>query len=69
MKCTAKSRLAQVYHSRVFKRDEFTTWFPPVRKGFCKDAVEGWIDLSKLVSVSGGVKTAYEELSYKIGRS
>ncbi|KAA6418261.1 MAG: hypothetical protein FRX49_11770, partial [Trebouxia sp. A1-2] len=38
-----------------------------LRRGFGKDTVEGWIDLSKLVSGSGGVKTAYEDLSYKIG--
>lgn len=36
-------------------------------RGFGKDTVEGWIDLSKLVSGSGGIKTAYEDLSYKIG--
>ena len=38
-----------------------------LRRGFGKDTVEGWIDLSKLVSGSGGIKTAYEDLSYKIG--
>ena len=37
-------------------------------RGFGKDTVEGWIDLSKLVSGSGGIKTAYEDLSYKIGK-
>ena len=36
-------------------------------RGIGKDTVEGWIDLSKLVSGSGGVKTAYEDLAYKIG--
>ena len=36
-------------------------------RGFGKDTVEGWIDLSKLVSGSGGIKTAYEDLAYKIG--
>lgn len=35
--------------------------------GLGKDTVEGWIDLSKLVSGSGGIKTAYEDLAYKIG--
>ncbi|KAL0055077.1 hypothetical protein WJX82_006711 [Trebouxia sp. C0006] len=38
-----------------------------LRRGFGKDTVEGWIDLSKLVSGSGGIKTAFEDLSYKIG--
>ena len=38
-----------------------------VARGFGKDTVEGWIDLSKLVSGSGGIKTAYEDLAYKIG--
>ena len=36
-------------------------------RGIGKDTVEGWIDLSKLVSGSGGIKTAYEDLAYKIG--
>lgn len=36
--------------------------------GLGKDTVEGWIDLSKLVSGSGGIKTAYEDLAYKIGK-
>ena len=35
--------------------------------GLGKDTVEGWIDLSKLVSGSGGIKTAYDDLAYKIG--
>ena len=37
--------------------------------GLGKDTVEGWIDLSKLVSGSGGIKTAYEDLAYKIGEN
>ena len=37
--------------------------------GFGKDTVEGWIDLSKLVSGSGGIKTAYEDLAYNIGEN
>lgn len=37
--------------------------------GIGKDTVEGWIDLSKLVSGSSGIKTAYEDLAYKIGES
>lgn len=40
-----------------------------VGHGFGKDTVEGWIDLSKLVSGSGGIKTAYEDLAYNIGES
>ena len=37
--------------------------------GIGQDTVEGWIDLAKLVSGSGGIKTAYEDLAYKIGES
>lgn len=37
--------------------------------GIGKDTVEGWIDLSKLVSGSSGIKTAYEDLAYNIGES
>ena len=33
-----------------------------------KDAVQGWIDVAKLVSGGGGVKSAYKDLAYQIGR-
>eukprot|EP00882_Tetradesmus_deserticola_P002114 GHRQ01002264.1.p1 GENE.GHRQ01002264.1~~GHRQ01002264.1.p1 ORF type:complete len:169 (+),score=48.23 GHRQ01002264.1:191-697(+) len=38
-------------------------------RGFGKDAVEGWLDLAKLVASEGGKsKSPYEELAYQIGR-
>eukprot|EP00882_Tetradesmus_deserticola_P003910 GHRQ01004135.1.p1 GENE.GHRQ01004135.1~~GHRQ01004135.1.p1 ORF type:complete len:152 (+),score=20.67 GHRQ01004135.1:191-646(+) len=37
-------------------------------RGFGKDAVEGWLDLAKLVASEGGKsKSPYEELAYQIG--
>lgn len=38
-----------------------------VARGLGQDTVQGWLDLSKLVSGSGGIKTAYDDLAYKIG--
>eukprot|EP00882_Tetradesmus_deserticola_P010231 GHRQ01010809.1.p1 GENE.GHRQ01010809.1~~GHRQ01010809.1.p1 ORF type:complete len:183 (+),score=47.46 GHRQ01010809.1:201-749(+) len=38
-------------------------------RGFGKDAVEGWLDLAKLVASEGSKsKSPYEELAYQIGR-
>ncbi|KAK9838822.1 hypothetical protein WJX74_003957 [Apatococcus lobatus] len=37
-------------------------------KGLGKDAAEGWLDLAKLVSSSGGPKSAFEDLAYELGR-
>lgn len=31
------------------------------------DAVQGWIDVAKLVSGGGSVKSAYKDLAYQIG--
>lgn len=31
------------------------------------DAVQGWVDLAKLVSGGGGFKSVYKELAQKIG--
>ncbi|GIL64687.1 hypothetical protein Vafri_18583 [Volvox africanus] len=36
--------------------------------GIGKDAVDGWLDLAKLVAGSGGSKTPYEEFASAIGR-
>ncbi|GIM04422.1 hypothetical protein Vretimale_9005 [Volvox reticuliferus] len=36
--------------------------------GIGKDAVDGWLDLTKLVAGSGGTKTPYEEFASAIGR-
>ena len=31
--------------------------------------MQGWIDVAKLVSGGGGVKSAYKDLAYQIGES
>lgn len=50
-------------------RRAFTERRTVVSRGAGKDAVQGWIDVAKLVSGGGGVKSAYKDLAYQIGKS
>ncbi|GFR41636.1 hypothetical protein Agub_g2366 [Astrephomene gubernaculifera] len=41
---------------------------PAPTRGLGKDAVDGWLDITKLVAGGGGAKTPYEDFASAIGR-